>query len=154
MFHPAANATSYLQHLVTQLKDARERTELEKECQKIYFDAHHRPAPDYASGTLVLLESHALSNASKGFSSKLAPKRDGPYRILRERSPTSYEMASLDNLDESIGKYHVSELTPFVGSIDSTQPIQPKPRKGRPRKQMLVHSRVRQSPRVHQRGSV
>ncbi|XP_041449649.1 uncharacterized protein LOC121404381 [Drosophila obscura] len=38
-------------------------------------------------GTMVLLRQHHLSKASDGFAAKLAPKYDGPYKIVKFLSP-------------------------------------------------------------------
>ncbi|GFU53765.1 uncharacterized protein TNCV_3472111 [Trichonephila clavipes] len=40
------------------------------------------------------------------------PRRDGPYVILTQRSPSSFEIASLDNPGKHLGVYHTSALTP------------------------------------------
>ncbi|GFX15915.1 gag-Pol polyprotein [Trichonephila clavipes] len=51
------------------------------------------------------------------------PKRDGPYLILTQKSPTSYVIASLANSSEPIATYHTSALTP-VKDIN-TSPVAP-----------------------------
>uniref|UniRef100_A0A1Y1L2T1 Uncharacterized protein n=1 Tax=Photinus pyralis TaxID=7054 RepID=A0A1Y1L2T1_PHOPY len=48
-------------------------------------------------GNQVLITSHSLSNATKGESSKLNPRRDGPYTILQKASQTTYEIANPNN---------------------------------------------------------
>ncbi|GFU17949.1 gag-Pol polyprotein [Trichonephila clavipes] len=60
------------------------------------------------------------------------PKRDGPYLILTQKSPTSYVIASLANPSEPIATYHTSALTP-VKDIN-TSPVAPLRKRGRPRK--------------------
>ncbi|GFX62315.1 gag-Pol polyprotein [Trichonephila clavipes] len=60
------------------------------------------------------------------------PKRDGPYLILTEKSPTSYVIASLTNPSEPIATYHTSALTPFKDM--DTSPVAPLRKRGRPRK--------------------
>lgn len=87
----------------------------------------------------MLLKTHILSNAQKKISSKLAPKRDGPYIIAKVVTPTTYELSSLSNRNEMIGRYHVSDLTEFrepdTGqSSQSTTPLVPKKNRGRPKK--------------------
>ncbi|GFT43619.1 uncharacterized protein TNCV_3362501 [Trichonephila clavipes] len=60
------------------------------------------------------------------------PHRDGPYVILTQRSPSSYEIASLDNPGESIGVYHTSALTSC--NNDKVKPLIPLRKRGRPPK--------------------
>ncbi|GFW83337.1 uncharacterized protein TNCV_2544351 [Trichonephila clavipes] len=60
------------------------------------------------------------------------PRRDGPYVILTQRSPSSYEIASLDNLGEPLGVYHTSALTPC--NNDKVKPLIPLRKRGRPPK--------------------
>ncbi|GFX09946.1 gag-Pol polyprotein [Trichonephila clavipes] len=64
------------------------------------------------------------------------PKRDGPYLILTQKSPTSYVIASLTNPSEPIyiyiATYHTSALTPFKDM--DTSPVAPLRKRGRPRK--------------------
>lgn len=81
----------------------------EQDQRKKYENQNRRPNPIYEPGDLVLVKNHTLSN----FSSKLAPKRDGPYHIVSERSPTptAYKLTDC-NTHYALGKYeyHVSEL--------------------------------------------
>ncbi|GFU70155.1 meiosis inhibitor protein 1 [Trichonephila clavipes] len=60
------------------------------------------------------------------------PHRDGPYVILTQRSPSSYEIASLDNLAEPLGVYHTSALTPC--NNDKVKPLIPLRKRGHPPK--------------------
>ncbi|GFU06855.1 integrase catalytic domain-containing protein [Trichonephila clavipes] len=69
-------------------------------------------APTYQPVEHVFVASHPLSNAAQGRSAKLMPHRDGPYVVLTQRSPSSYEIASLDNPGAPLGVYHTSALTP------------------------------------------
>ncbi|GFW33279.1 hypothetical protein TNCV_2859571 [Trichonephila clavipes] len=56
------------------------------------------------------------------------PRRDGPYVILTQISP-SYEIASLDNPGEPLGVYHTSALTPC--NNDKVKPLIPLRKRGR-----------------------
>ncbi|GFX08702.1 hypothetical protein TNCV_62291 [Trichonephila clavipes] len=60
------------------------------------------------------------------------PRRDGPYVILTQRSPSSYEIASLDNPGEPLGVYHTSALTPCTN--DKVKLLIPLRNHGRPPK--------------------
>lgn len=82
------------------------------------------------------IDSHFLSNAAKGFASKLAPRRDGPYLILRKRGPASYEVADPDNPTVPLGVYHASNITPFMGDDQTTpDPVNKLRKRGRPKKE-------------------
>ncbi|GFX58315.1 uncharacterized protein TNCV_205021 [Trichonephila clavipes] len=60
------------------------------------------------------------------------PRRDGPYVILTQISPSSYEIASLDNPGKPLGVYHTSALTPC--NNDKVKPFIPLRKRGRPPK--------------------
>ncbi|GFT34758.1 uncharacterized protein TNCV_2898951 [Trichonephila clavipes] len=76
--------------------------------------------------------SHPLSNAGQGSSGKLMPRRDGPYVILTQMSPSSDEIASLYNPGVPVGVYHTSALTPC--NNDKVKPLIPLRKRGRPPK--------------------
>jgi hypothetical protein len=48
------------------------------------------------SSTPMYANLHDLSNATRGFSSKLGLRRDGPYIVLQQNGPTSYDLAARD----------------------------------------------------------
>ncbi|GFV69628.1 transposon Tf2-9 polyprotein [Trichonephila clavipes] len=75
----------------------REAVEEQQDSRKFYADKKRKAAPTYQPGEHVFVASHPLSNAAQGRSAKLMPRRDGPYVILTQRSPSSYAIASLDN---------------------------------------------------------
>ena len=124
--------TPYLKRLAETSKTIRERVEMKQDRQKYYYDKKRRQAY-FSPGEKVWVNSHPLSSAAKKKTSKFMPKRDGPYLILTQRSPVTYEIASLDRPDQCIGTYHVSALNPFSGT--STTPVEPLRKRGRPRKQ-------------------
>ncbi|GFX47470.1 uncharacterized protein TNCV_618291 [Trichonephila clavipes] len=66
------------------------------------------------------------------------PRRDGPYIVLSQRSPTTFVVASCDKPDEPLGVYHTSALTPFLNGTETQSPVVPLKKRGRPRKQPLV----------------
>ncbi|KAJ3651879.1 hypothetical protein Zmor_017885 [Zophobas morio] len=127
--------TPYLKKLATTLSEAMDRNCKKQDVQKTRLDSRRRPAV-FKKGDKVLLKSHTLSSSKSGFSSKLAPKRDGPYMILRIASPTTYELGSCTNPPERIGRYHAADLSPFVEGTgsDTLTPLIPKRRRGRPKK--------------------
>ncbi|GFS76739.1 hypothetical protein TNCV_1622961 [Trichonephila clavipes] len=110
----------------------REVVEEQQDSRKLYADKKRKAAPTYQPEEHVFVASHPLSNAEQGRSAKLMPRRDGPYVILTQRSPSSYEIASLDNPGVPLGVYHTSALTPC--NIDKVKPLIPLRKRGRPPK--------------------
>ncbi|KAJ3640349.1 hypothetical protein Zmor_003653 [Zophobas morio] len=130
-----AEITPYLQTISETLKCARKTSERNQDRAKLYADPKRRPGPIYKKGDRVLVDVHALSKADSRYSSKFAPRRDGPYVIIEEVSPVTYVVASPNKLDEPLGKYHTSALRPFEkGARESVMPLVPLRRCGRPRK--------------------
>lgn len=119
----------YLRDFVHRLQEVRWRVEHQQDIRKEAADKHRRAGPSYQEGDLVLVDSHRLSQAAKGFTSKFAPRREGPYRIGKVVSPTTYEVVDKDKVPR--GRYHASLLTPYVGDSDV---VVHNRKKGRPRK--------------------
>ncbi|GFY09853.1 transposon Tf2-11 polyprotein [Trichonephila clavipes] len=118
-----AEITPYLKRFATITEDIRERIETKQDQRKKQYDKNRRPVY-YSSGDKVWVTLHPISSAKNKKTSKFMPKRDGPYLILTQKSPTSYVIASLANPSEPIATYHTSALTPvkdkhFSGSSTS-----------------------------------
>ncbi|XP_061727671.1 uncharacterized protein LOC133532834 [Cydia pomonella] len=125
--------TPYLQSFLNSLSGIRERVEIQQDKAKEYADASRRPSQEFEVGDLVLLKSHLLSNTSKDVSAKFLPRRDGPYVITEKVSPTTYTIASTDQPDISLGRYHTQDLTRYRGNDgDTPRPVVPKRNRGRP----------------------
>ncbi|CAH2035486.1 unnamed protein product, partial [Iphiclides podalirius] len=60
--------------------------------QKKYVDENRRPAPDYQVEDLVLLKTRGPNDAGKGQTPKFISRRDGPYRVRKVLSATTYEL--------------------------------------------------------------
>lgn len=146
-----AEVTPHLLRLADTLDDAHRTADQQQDTRKVYADATRRPSPEYCPGDFVWVATHLLSRIKDRFSSKLAPKRDGPYLILREQGAATYEVASMEDPATPIGTYHASALTPFTGRPEDLVPLHPIRKRGRPRKEkkMLVASSRRSQ---HQRG--
>ena len=71
------------------LKEAQQNTEHMQDRNRQQFDPKRRPDPGYSAEDKILVTTHPLSNAE--FSAKFAPKRDGPYIIMRRHGPASYQ---------------------------------------------------------------
>lgn len=127
--------TPTLKQLAQDLALAKENIEHNLDTNRQRANVKRRPDPGYKKGDLVLVESHTLSNVDKQFASKLAPRRDGPYIILRKLGNSTYEIAHTDEPNKSIGKYHTSAITKFeMRDNNLPKPINPIRQRGRPRK--------------------
>ncbi|KAG8235541.1 hypothetical protein J437_LFUL013503 [Ladona fulva] len=148
--------TPYLRNFAGALKEARANQEQQQDRRKLQADQRRRPAVCFRVWDKVLVKTHALSKASQGFTSKFAPRRDGPYVITFQKSPTTFQIAAPDATAVPLGVYHVSALTPFVPPATVPVPLKPIRRRGRPHKTAKPEStapcsarrshRVRRSP--------
>ncbi|GFT86623.1 retrovirus-related Pol polyprotein from transposon 17.6 [Trichonephila clavipes] len=130
-----AEITPYLKRFATITEDIRERIETKQDQRKKQYNKNRRPVY-YSPGDKVWVTLHPISSAKNKKTSKFMPKRDGPYLILTQKSPTSYVIASLANPSEPIATYHTSALTP-VKDIN-TSPVAPL-RKKRPTTKSYIH---------------
>ncbi|KAI5638414.1 hypothetical protein NE865_09048 [Phthorimaea operculella] len=135
--------TPKLMKLADNLLKARELNEKKEERRKQTVDESRRERPEYKPGDMVLVALHPISKASQGITAKFAPRRDGPYKILRQHGPTSFEVVSPSNPNQPIGVYHASALTPFRSEEGGTstaipEPVQPLRKRGRPKKVLTV----------------
>lgn len=127
-----AEITPYLLRMVDTMREARDTMEREQSRRKDYADDARRVGSEFCVGDYVWVSTHTRSDAAAGRTSKLNPRRDGPYVICKVVSPTSYEVAEVRRPGVCLGKYHVSALTPFNGPVG--EPEVPLRRRGRPRK--------------------
>ena len=104
--------------------------------QDVYLKAYNQKTKprQFKVGDLVLLKSHFLSDASKGFSAKLANKREGPFRVVCVVSSNVFDLENLET-QQFVSKVHANELSDFF-SRDAEQMAAPKisgdPRKDHP----------------------
>ena len=127
--------TPYLLRLAETLRSAKESVEHEQDVRKVAKDKTRQEGERFVPGDFVLLRSHLLSNASKGVSSKLLPKRDGPYIISKKVSPTTYLLAYSGSPSDVFGKYHIGDLRRYHSREgEKPEPVVLKRRRGRPRK--------------------
>lgn len=112
---PSASA-EYARRLHDRMQEAfskaRQNLGVARASQKAQYDKTHRDIR-YKVGDLVLRRQHVLSDASKGFSSTLAPKWAGPFRVKETISPLVYKLANLQSKSVG-GAVNVSDLKPYV----------------------------------------
>lgn len=128
--------TPYLKQLATDLTIAKENVENMQDNNRERANKKRKPDPGYKVGDLVLVETHPISRREKQFSAKLAPRRDGPYVVMKKYGHSIYEVANPSEPEKPVGKYHSSAITKFEKRDDETPiPVLPIKRRGRPRKQ-------------------
>lgn len=79
--------------------------------QKHYYDLRRRQA-SFAVGDLVRVKSHPRSDASTGFTAKLAPLFTGPLRVSQKLGDVNYRLTKLDSGVDA-GIFHVVNMHPF-----------------------------------------
>ncbi|MGH0124195.1 UNVERIFIED_CONTAM: hypothetical protein FKN15_054118 [Acipenser sinensis] len=84
--------------------------------QKRNYDKHRRTV-SYKSQDRVWVRNHVLSDASKKFTSKLAPRWKGPYRIVEKRGPVSY-LVCLEDTGQDVRTIHVCDVKPFYPTAE------------------------------------
>lgn len=73
----------------------------------------------YNIGSRVYRKNYTLSDASKDYSAKLAPKFVGPFIVSRKTSPWMYELTDLEG--KWRGLWHVKDLRP--GPLDTAATV-------------------------------
>lgn len=132
--------TPKLLQLAEVLKLAKEAVELRQDQNQVRVNQKRLSDPCYNPGDIVWLTTHTLSNAAKGYSSKFAPRRDGPYIIIRNHGPTSYEVAALTSPTVPLGVYHSSAISLYKSNSsenDPPDPVRAIRKQGRPKKEAL-----------------
>lgn len=100
------------QHLKDALDFARDHQRKAQETQQRHYN-RRRQQCEFAVGDFVLRDSHTLSNASRGITAKLAPRRSGPFAIAarvgenvyRLKDPTTGRRCGLANVDQLVRYY-------------------------------------------------
>lgn len=90
-------------------KIVKDRLRKAYEKQKTYYNLRKRPY-EFEVGQLVWKRNYVLSDASKYFSAKLAPKYVGPLTIKKKISPWTYEL--VDDKGVHKGVWHAKDLKP------------------------------------------
>ncbi|GFX07202.1 pro-Pol polyprotein [Trichonephila clavipes] len=89
--------------------------------KETYADKSRRPSSNYKVNDLAWVKLHPLSKVSQNRSAKLMPRRDGPYIVLSQISPTTFVVASCD---KPLGVYHTSDLIPFLNGTETQSPVE------------------------------
>ncbi|KAF8795000.1 hypothetical protein HNY73_002902 [Argiope bruennichi] len=137
--------TPYLKRFANTMNELRERIEMKQDRRKIFYDKN-RNQVFYSPGDKVWVTSHPISNKFKRKTSKFAPRRDGPYIILSQRSPTTYEIASPSDPLTSLGTYHTSAIRSYSQNMEADTPLHLIRKRGRPPKLESLSSRINRPP--------
>ncbi len=109
------------------------RENFDKAATKQKYDDKYRSNYTYRVGDLVLRETHLLSDASRKFSAKLAPKREGPFEIAK-MILENVALQKESNSDVELGTVHICQLAPYHPPVIPGLPLIPpkKSKRGRP----------------------
>lgn len=97
------------------LDQVREKTSQAQERQGRYYNKRRKPE-SFEEGDLVWILTHPLSRAADYFMAKLAPRWQGPAKIMKRVNNVNYKVVILDNPSQC-DTYHVEKLKKFYGTI-------------------------------------
>lgn len=88
-------------------EDIRKRLDRVHERSRIRYNLRRRPI-SYQKGDKVFHKNYVLSDATKHFTAKLAPKFVGPFIVHKKLSPVTYLLVDSNNVKK--GVWHVKDL--------------------------------------------
>lgn len=88
-------------------KDVQKRLQRAHQRSKQRYDLRRRPL-NLRVGQTVYRKNHVLSDATRDFTAKLAPKYVGPFTVKRKLSPLLYEL--VDEQNRPKGTWHIKDL--------------------------------------------
>jgi hypothetical protein len=95
------------------IASAHQNIKAQQDKQKPIYDKRHRDV-GFVEGELVLRRAHWLSDKDAHFMSKLAPRWQGPFRIVQVCSPVTYKLKDLLTGRILKGTFHINELKSYV----------------------------------------
>lgn len=102
-YQKVAELTDLKQFVAKNLQKAKKR-------QKANYDRYRREQ-SFNEKDRVWLKTHPYSKLHKSFSSKIAPRWKGPYRMMRKLNPLSYKIV-LEDSGEDLRVVNVAQLKP------------------------------------------
>ncbi|XP_061589443.1 uncharacterized protein LOC133454734 [Cololabis saira] len=87
--------------------------------QKRNYDKNRRDI-EFQPSNRVWIRAHPLSKAEKSFTAKLAPKWQGPYRVVQQVGPVNYQVV-LEDSGQDLKVVHVSRLKPCYPSAQEME---------------------------------
>lgn len=99
---------AFLEQVIAKTSQAQER-------QGKYYNQRRKPK-SFEEGDLVWILTHPLSRAADSFMAKLAPKWQGPGKIVKKVNNVNYRVVMLDKPSQC-DTYHVEKLKEFYGTV-------------------------------------
>ncbi|GFX35623.1 uncharacterized protein TNCV_4469641 [Trichonephila clavipes] len=97
-----AEITPYLKKFAALMKQIKEREESKQDFRKQYAEKRRTSGYRFIIDDRVWVNKHPLSSSVRQRTSKFMPRQDGPYVILSQRSPTTFEVVNLEDPDVPI----------------------------------------------------
>lgn len=108
---------------ITQLEDlcsfVNKNLDSARRRQKRNYDKHRRDM-EFGEQDRVWVRGHPLSKAEKSFAAKLAPKWQGPYRVVQQVGPVNYKVV-LEASGRDLKVVHISHLKPCYPNAQNLQ---------------------------------
>lgn len=108
---PTSSRHTFLERQLELKKEAAENVKKAQEKQAKYCNLKRRNV-EFSQGNLVWVETHPLSDASKGFTAKLAPKWTRPCTVEKKLGPLNYRIHFPDDSTDTV---NVVNLKPYFG---------------------------------------
>ena len=106
-------------------KKAKENLEAARNSMGSYYNKKHLEAPTFEEGDMVMLDGR--NNRTKRPSKKLAPKKYGPFKILKKIGTRAYRL-ELHSRWRIHNVFHVSLLEPYVqNELEGRAQTRPEP---------------------------
>ena len=96
-------------------EEVRRRVDVHQARQARYYNSRRKEA-HFQTGDLVWVRTHPLSKASDKFSAKLAPKWEGPAKVLRKLGPVNYRIG-WNNPPDKQDTVNVVNIKKFYGAL-------------------------------------
>ncbi len=128
------------------LLEAAEESVINSQKQKNVYNARHSDV-QFEPKEEILIRTHPLSKAAEGFSSKLHPKWEGPYLIIKKISPVSYVIKTKRHKaiichTKDLKKYHIPPLGEAPVQTTLLTPPPGKPENSRPQRTKRLPARL------------
>jgi hypothetical protein len=111
----AENLSDYRKRLLAELmpayKTAREILDISHQTQARNYNVHRRPLT-FEPGDLVWMTSLSGIAMGKWRGSKMQPRREGPYNIIKKLSSVTYELEHIST-HQRLSPIHIERLTPY-----------------------------------------